>query len=324
MIRCSTSTTKMTHILVVFHSCDHLALSCGTQHAIKNVVVAGSMSSFTSGSLRVNRINNTPLLTFDHGLIGNNKYVSYSQFSMSTDQQPPKPEPVIEKRSKGGMILRLLALLLVGKMSYDTVQSVKAYRKGSKPLEIFLSEAWNDALYPLFTMVKESPEVVRELGYPVNIGAPPTGSTSPITELSRECMIGVNFPKPSKDVGTWFLKPVPQLSQSGGQQSSSSQQQQQQRPYSTSAGKPLVVPQPNSFPSFPYCEVTSEVVLPLIGGKPGSGNEKVGVLHAFIYTNESDWNVLSAKVIYPNGKSTIVVEPDIKGYQHPNQFGQQQ
>eukprot|EP01133_Synstelium_polycarpum_P015030 gene15030-17778_t len=214
---------------------------------------------------------------------------------MSSGNQMKVEIKTPQKTPKSRLLLRLLALVVVGKISYDSVTAILAYNKGSEPLEKFLTEAWNDALYPVFNIAANHRGVIEELGTPITLGTPPNGTTSPITELSRECFVGVNFPKPVKDIDNWYLKPVI------GQQSNNK--------VSETTSQPVLVPQPNSWFAFPYCEVTSEVILPIRGS---STNSKQGMIYATIYANESRWRVLEAKIIFENGKSILLVEPDIK------------
>ncbi|GAM25373.1 hypothetical protein SAMD00019534_085480 [Acytostelium subglobosum LB1] len=212
----------------------------------------------------------------------------YSQHSISDQQLKVKIQYPKKQQNKLQIFLRLIALLLVGKISFDTVTSLIAYKKGSQPKEKFLSDSWNEVLQHVYEMAVNNQDVIRELGSPVTMGPPPVGSTSPITQLSREVFVGIFLPKPTKDIQGWFLKPLSQLNQGNSNNNNNS---------GDSETKPVLVPQPKSFISFPYCEVTSEVAIPIRGSKDPS---KTASLYAVIYANDDTWRILNASVIYPS------------------------
>ncbi|EFA78125.1 hypothetical protein PPL_08774 [Heterostelium album PN500] len=213
-----------------------------------------------------------------------NRY--YSQHSISDQQVKVEIKYPPKKSSAKSLLLRFLGLVIVGKISWDTVTSIMAYKKGSKEIEEFLTDAWNEVLQNVYTMAVNNKEVINELGGPVSMGAPPQGSTSPITELSRELFIGLNLPKSPKDIDTWYLKPVEGLKSSTANQSTATTTTKDNQ------DKPVLAPQPNSWLAFPYVETTSEVTIPIRGSK---NRNSVSIIHAVIYANDDRWRVLSAK-----------------------------
>eukprot|EP01132_Coremiostelium_polycephalum_P005837 gene5837-7265_t len=251
----------------------------------------------------------------------NNQY----SYSVSKDQRQIDVNAIKPKKSKGSILLKILGVVLVGKISYDVTNSVMAYFKGTKPVDDIVAERWNDSIYPIFKHVIQDKDVVNALGYPVTLGAPPSQSTTPITEIQREFTLGLFTPKPTLDAGIWYFKKVPQLSTNPKDRNSNNADEQQKQKQMEKIGEytvlessellsqfelPALVPYTNKLLfAFPHGETTSELVLPIRGSK-----EK-GQIFITLYANDDQWHVRKADVKFPLNNTTV---PKTKSIVKPN------
>ncbi|KAF2078257.1 hypothetical protein CYY_000447 [Polysphondylium violaceum] len=251
---------------------------------------------------------------------------NYSSHSISNSQiakEHPQPKP------KKSMALRVLGLVVVSKVAYDTTNTVMAYYKGNKALDTVLQETWNEAIYPVYQFAIQDKSIVAELGSPVSLGKPESQSTSPITEVSRDFQVGFYVPKPLKDVDTWYLNSIPQLSNNtatkGTIHNDKQKKEHQDKVIASMKTKllgqqfnadllienaeclPFLVPYQNkTLFAFPYGETTSNLSIPIKGSK------KSASIVVTLYANDDKWQIRSAAVVFENNKKVEIIQPNVQ------------
>lgn len=220
----------------------------------------------------------------------------------SRAQQLTRFYSTAEAASERGPFKRLVflsSLALFAKVSYDLT---KGYMNYSKLTALDrLQSVWNEAVVSVFFDVAKDPEVAKELGTPVVMGAPPAQSVSPLTINSN----GLEF---DVVVGPYsiFSDKKSYSASSGGAAEPTIFDEEIVSQKTTTVFQTLRDSWEDISEKLPVVKLPAmvgyiEITVPIVG-KNGRGK-----VHVLAYTNdEHEWTVKYAKVTKEDG--TLVKE----------------